>query len=381
MTDTVITFTQDLIKEPSITPKAEKALDQVEDFLKALGFTCERLPFGEGDARIDNLLAYYGESGPHFCYAGHVDVVPYGPVDEWTFDPLSGAIEGDKLYGRGAADMKGSVAAFCFAAKGFIANNPKMKGKISLLITCDEEALAINGTKPVIEWMAKNGHNPDFCLVGEPTCRKEFGDTVKIGRRGSLNGHLKVIGKQGHIAYPHRFDNPVPALSKAIAALSDYKFDQGNDHFEPSNLEVVTLNTSSHATNVVPGSAECKFNIRYNTEQNKNDLKETITKLIGDHCDLPFEIDFHHSGDAFLSKITDDLLKAFSDVIEKHTAHRPEPTTNGGTSDARFIQHYCPTLEFGPIGKTIHQIDEHISILDLEKLVKIYEDMIKTFFN
>lgn len=382
VTKDITSFTQDLIKIPSITPKAEKALDYLQSFLEDLGFTCHRLPFGKAEAKVDNLFAFIGQGHPHFGYAGHVDVVPYGPLEEWQFDPLSAKIHNDNIYGRGAADMKGSVAAFCIAVQNYLKQkSSSLKGKISLLITADEEGPAINGTKPVIEWMAQNGHQPDICLIGEPTCRENFGDTVKIGRRGSLTGHLKIIGKQGHIAYPHLAKNPVPALSKVITALTDHQFDTGDAHFDPSNLEIIVLNTSTQTTNVIPGFAECKFNIRYNTQQNTDDLITLTSKIIKGNCNLPYELEFNESGKAFLSSIDDKTLSEIQSIIKTQTNHTPKPMTNGGTSDARFIHAYCPVIEFGPMGNTIHQIDEHISISDLEKLVIIYEEIMALFLS
>lgn len=377
----LVSFAQDLIQCPSITPDASKALDLVEQKLKTLGLETQRLTYGEGDEAVDNLFAFYGTGKPHFCFLGHVDVVPYGPLENWTFPPTAGHIENGILYGRGAVDMKSSVAAFCDAVAAFINSHNDFGGKVSLLITGDEEGPAINGTKKVIDWMTKNNHMPDICLVGEPGCRQNFGDTIKIGRRGSLSGTVKIIGKQGHAAYPHLAENPVPALLDIAKALNEFHYDDGNEWFEPTNLEVVALKTSSDAYNVIPASAELRFNVRFNTTYSTESLKTCLEKIIHSKTTLKTEVTFITSGESFLSSASMDLLNQFANIIETHTNIRPDFTTNGGTSDARFMFPYCPILEFGPLGKTIHQINEHIHCDELEKLAEIYHHMLRFSFN
>ncbi len=377
----LVSFAQDLIQCPSVTPDASKALDLVEQRLKALGLQTHRLTYGEEADAVDNLFAFYGTGAPHFCFLGHVDVVPYGPLDDWTHPPTAGHIENGILYGRGAVDMKSSVAAFCEALAAFKTSHKDFTGKISLLITGDEEGPAINGTKKVIGWMKENNHLPDFCLVGEPSCRKSFGDTIKVGRRGSLSGTVKVIGKQGHAAYPHLAENPVPALLDIAKALNEFHYDDGNEWFEPTNLEVVALKTSSEAYNVIPAFAELRFNVRFNTTYSTESLKTCIEKIIHQTTTLKTEIQFIETGESFLSSTSMDMLNQFADIVENHTKIRPEFTTNGGTSDARFMFPYCPLLEFGPLGKTIHQINEHIHCDELEKLAEIYHHMLSFYFN
>lgn len=372
--DTVL-LTQELVRCPSITPKDAGALDVLEGALSGLGFKCTRLPFSEvGTADVDNLYARIGTDGPHFCYAGHTDVVPTGALDDWKYDPFEAIIDEGILYGRGTSDMKGGIAAFVAA----VSRLKHFKGSISLLITGDEEGPAINGTVKMLDWLKNHNEVPDLCLVGEPTNVAEIGDMAKIGRRGSLNGVLTVNGTQGHVAYPHLADNPLPRLIRVLDTLTTLELDQGNAFFQPSNLEVVSVDVGNEATNVIPMTAIAKFNIRFNDERSANGL----IKLITDICEKDagdYRLDINVSGDAFLTPpgLLSDLIK---DSIKSVTGKNVELSTSGGTSDARFIKNYCPVAEFGLINKTIHQVNECVRVDDLNLLCEIYARMLTQFF-
>jgi len=370
----VIELTQKLISCPSVTPKDEGAQLYLADKLEALGFECHHLPFGEGDETVPNLFARIGNGAPHICYAGHTDVVPTGPLDQWTFSPFDAHIEDDVLYGRGASDMKGSVAAFLAAASLYLENG-ELKGSISFLITGDEEGPAINGTTKVLEWMNENGHIPDVCLVGEPTNPDYLGQEIKIGRRGSFNGVLNVTGTQGHVAYPHRANNPMPRLVKLLDALNTHIFDQGSEHFPQTNLEITAINTDNEADNVIPESSQAKFNIRFNDLWNRKTLECKVREIM-DATGYAYDLQTSCSGESFITQ-----PGAWSDIVQKAvqevTGHKPELTTSGGTSDARFVSRYCPVLEFGGINKTIHQINENARVEDLKTLSDIFKHIIE----
>lgn len=373
----VIDLTKDLIACPSVTPKDEGALVYLAEKLKSLGFECHHLPFGEGEDEVPNLFARYGAEGPHICFAGHTDVVPPGPEDRWSYGPFNPHIEDGVLYGRGSSDMKGAVAAFVAAVSDFL-DDHKPEGSISLLITGDEEGPAVNGTTKVLEWMKENGHVPDVALVGEPTNPDHLGQEIKIGRRGSLTGRLKVSGKQGHVAYQHLADNPMPRLIKLLDVLVEEKLDEGTDFFQPSNLEITSIDVGNMAENVIPNSGRAVFNIRFNDHWSSKSLKAHIKALL-DKTGFEYELEFEGNAESFITK-----PGAWSEVVKNAvtdiTGKTPDYTTNGGTSDARFIVNYCPVVEFGGLNKTIHQIDENASVKDLEDVAKIYTKILEGYF-
>lgn len=379
MIDT-ITFTQDLIRCPSVTPKDEGVFDLLQGALENMGFTCHRLPFQEeGTERVENLYARYGTEAPNFCFAGHLDVVPVGDEAGWTHDPFGAEIHDGRLYGRGAADMKGAVAAFVEAAQNFLkSKGDDFKGSISFLITGDEEGPAINGTKKVLEWMDQQGEIMDHCLVGEPTNPQCMGEMMKVGRRGSINSRLVVHGTQGHVAYPHRADNPLPRLVKMLDALISDELDQGNEFFDPSSLSITTIDCGNEVENVIPGEAEARFNIRYNNIHTGASLEKWIRETL-DEVDTNYTLTTRISGESFMSPqdVLTDLIAA---ATEKVTGVAPERSTSGGTSDARFITHSCTVAEFGLVGQTMHKVDENVLVEDLQNLTKIYETILADYF-
>ena len=372
-----VELTQRLIRCPSVTPQEGGALDCLQDELSALGFVCERLPFGDGDSRIDNLFARRGDAGPHLCFAGHTDVVPVGDVDAWTHDPFAATISDGRLYGRGAADMKSGIAAFVAA----IARVPAadIGGSISLLITGDEEGDAVNGTVKMVEWAAANDHRPDMCIVGEPTSPQALGDVIKNGRRGSLSGHLVVEGQQGHVAYPHLADNPVTRLLAMLAPVNGCELDAGTPHFGPSTANVTTIDVGNPATNVIPARAEARFNIRFNTEHSADSLtgwlEEHFARIGGD-----WSVAWKSNADPFITA-PGPLTDLLSESCRAVTGRTPELSTGGGTSDARFITKLCPVAEFGLVGQTMHKVDENVATADIDGLSAIYETAIRRFFS
>lgn len=376
---------QDLIRCPSVTPKEAGVLDVLETLLKPAGFTCSRLPFSDKDTPdVDNLYARIGDNGPHLCFAGHVDVVPTGDEALWQDPPFAAVIRDGVLYGRGACDMKGSVAAFVAAALDVIgARKGELSGSISLLITGDEEGPAINGTVKMLQWAQENGQIPDECLVGEPSCSNALGDTIKIGRRGSITFEVIVKGIQGHAAYPHLSLNPVPILARLVDVLSSEPLDGGTDRFDPSTLAVSTFDVGNPAANVTPERAMARFNIRFNSEHSADSLKafvknrcEEITAEMGGE----FELSSVVGAECFIGN-PGPLLSLVQEAVQSVTGRQAELSTSGGTSDARFIKNYCPVLEFGPINKTIHQIDERIEVDELEKLTAIYRQVIERYLS
>jgi len=379
MTLDVIALTQKIIQCPSVTPADAGAQDVLKQPLKDLGFEIFDLPFdGDGSYPVKNFFARLGNDGPHLCYAGHTDVVPTGDENAWTHTPFDAVIDNGVMYGRGTSDMKGANVAFLVAASRFLKTKPNFKGSISMLITGDEEADAINGTVKVLDWMSKNKHTPDTCLVGESSNVKTLGEEIKIGRRGSLSGTLTVTGKQGHVAYPQFANNPLPILAKMAAAISDFTFDKGTGHFPPTNLQITTIDTDNLAGNVIPAEGHLKFNIRFNTHWTMETLDKKLREILND---VEGDYTLQTGGNA-LPFITEpgDWTSLVQNVVQKHTNQTPELTTGGGTSDARFIAQYCPVVEFGLTNETIHQIDENLKISDLEKLVKIYEDILHNYF-
>ena len=378
-----VKLAQDLIQKPSVTPIDAGALDILQNRLEALGFDCQRYPFGAGEDRVDNLYARYGRSAPNFCYAGHTDVVPVGDIGKWDYPPFDAVVKDGVLWGRGAADMKGSIAAFMAATENLMATGWTPKGSISFLITGDEEGPAVNGTDKLLKAITKAGEKIDHCLVGEPTNPDALGDMIKNGRRGSLNAKLIVRGQQGHVAYPHRANNPVPVLIKLLSKLQDRELDTGNDYFQPSNLEVTSIDVGNTAHNVIAETAQAKFNIRFNTEHRGDDLKIWINaevEAIQKDFEGEIEADLRVTGEAFL---TDPC--SFTDMVQKSvetvTGRKPELSTTGGTSDARYITHYAPVVEFGLVGATIHQINERVDTADIHTLTEIYTELLKIYFS
>ena len=383
-----VALAQALIRCPSVTPHENGVLTQVQTWAKALGFSVERPIFTDKNTPdIENLYARIGRNGPHLAFAGHTDVVPVGDEKAWNFPPFEGAIKDDKLYGRGAVDMKGGIACFIAAVARYLEKNP-LKGSLSLLITNDEEGPGINGTIKLLKWAADKGEKWDAAIVGEPTNPNNLGDMIKIGRRGSLSGIITVTGHQGHVAYPERAANPLDLVIKLCEALKNPVMDKGSENFEPSNLEITTIDTGNTATNVIPQQSVIRFNVRYNDNWTAETLKQEIKKRLNSvklekkgSLVPTFKVDWVISpGGVFLTK-NDELVGCLSNAIKTVTGRTPELSTSGGTSDARFIKDYCPVVEFGLVGKTMHMVDECVAIDDLEKLTKIYENFLATFFN
>jgi succinyl-diaminopimelate desuccinylase len=373
-----------LIRCPSVTPRDEGALDVLAAALEKLGFTCHRLRFeADGTDPVDNLYARLGTGQPNFCYAGHTDVVPVGDAADWDRDPFAGEVIDGVLHGRGASDMKGGIAAFVAAVSAFLdARGSGFAGSISLLITGDEEGPAINGTRKVLDWMAENGERIDVCLVGEPTNPSALGDMVKIGRRGSMSCVLTVEGTQGHVAYPHLADNPASRLVRMLAAVIDHPLDAGTEHFQPTNLEVSSIDIGNPATNVIPAKATARFNIRFNDTHTSDSLlawlRERFAAAAGDGA--RWTLDHHVTGEAFLTP-PGALSDLIAGAVETVTGRRPELSTTGGTSDARFIKDVCPVAEFGLVGQTMHKVDERVAVAEIEQLTEIYRVMLERYFD
>ena len=375
---------KELIKFPSITPRDAGVMRFLEKKLKKIGFKTKILDFKEKNYQpVKNLYARLGSKGPNFCFAGHLDVVPPGNIKDWTVNPFRPSIKKGHLIGRGANDMKGSVAAFVSAVSIFLNNNKSFNGSISLLITGDEEGDAVNGTKKVVDYLKKRKEKINFCLVGEPTNPNKLGEMIKIGRRGSLSGKIEIIGTQGHVAYPHRANNPSTIIIKILNELKNIKFDKGTKNFQPTNLEITKINIDNNADNVIPKTANATFNIRFNNKHSSGSIKKRINKIlskINKKNKSKFKIDYRVSGEAFLTKqnATTNMIK---NVIKKITKVRPKLSTTGGTSDARFLKNISPCLEFGLVGKTMHKIDEAVSLEDLKKLTKIYANILDNYFS
>lgn len=368
-----------LIRCPSVTPADGGALDMLQAALSRLGFACHRLPFAEpGTARVDNLYARRGEGAPNFCFAGHTDVVPVGDRARWSRDPFAAAVEEGVLYGRGASDMKGAIAAFVAAVARFDAGGKAADGSISLLVTGDEEGPAVNGTRKVLAWLAARGETLDACLVGEPTNPETLGETVKVGRRGSLDGTLRVAGTQGHVAYPHLADNPLPRLVALLHALAALRLDRGTESFQPSNLEITAIEVGNEASNVIPAEATARFNVRFNDRHTGESLERLLRKAL-DEVGTPYELAVAVSGEAFLTppgRLRTVVARAVADATDR----TPAFGTEGGTSDARFIKDHCPVVEFGLIGRTMHKIDECVPVAALETLTDVYLRILERYF-
>jgi succinyl-diaminopimelate desuccinylase len=366
---------QALIRCRSVTPADDGALDVVQRALEPLGFACTRLVFGPPDYRVDNLFARRGTGAPHFCYAGHTDVVPPGDLGAWTDEPFAGVVRGGMLHGRGACDMKGGIAAFIAGLADYLAARPNHAGSISLLITGDEEARAVDGTAKVLEWMQAEGHIPDMALVGEPTSRRALGDTIKIGRRGSLTARIAVQGSQGHSAYPQQADNPIHRLIAALGPLLAAPLDNGSAHFPPSTLQVTGFDVGNRAANVIPATARAMLNIRFNDLQTSAALTERLHAALR-AAGCTYEMEAECSGEAFLTRpgpFVDALVRA----IARSTGETPALDTGGGTSDARFIARYCPVAEFGAVGASLHQVNEHAPVEELRRLAAAYRAVLE----
>lgn len=365
--DPTLELTQQLMRQASVTPDDANCQKMMADRLSQLGFHIEPMRFGD----VDNLWARRGTSGPVLVFAGHTDVVPTGPLERWHSDPFAPAIRDGHLFGRGAADMKASLAAFITATEAFVADHPNHKGSIAFLITSDEEGPAKDGTVKVIEALAERGETLDYCIVGEPTSSEQFGDMIKNGRRGSLSGHLTVHGVQGHIAYPHLARNPIHMLAPALAELTETEWDHGNEYFPPTTWQVSNMHSGTGATNVIPGTVEVLFNFRFSTENTAETLKEKLEGILQRHG-VEYDLEWSLSGEPYLTG-TGDLVDAMQAAIEEETGVRPVLSTTGGTSDGRFIAKHCAqVIEFGPLNATIHKLNECVAVDHLPKLSGVY---------
>ncbi len=374
-----ITLAAEMIRRPSVTPVDAGALDVLQEALEGLGFTCHRLTFEEpGTDPVDNLYARRGDSGRNFCFAGHTDVVPPGDTADWSVDPFDAALKDGNLVGRGACDMKGAIACFVAATDRFLAE-ANHDVSISLLITGDEEGPAVNGTRKVLEWLAERDERIDACLVGEPTNPTRLGEMIKVGRRGSLNARITVNGTQGHAAYPHLTDNPINRLVGLLDTIIKTELDGGSEHFQPSTLAVTTVDVGNAATNVIPAKASAGLNIRFNdchTGASLSAWLEGLCHEAGGEVDLDISV----SGESFLRQ-PDEFAVVIADAAEAVLGERPEYSTTGGTSDARFIKDYCPVAEFGLVGQTMHKVDERVAVDDLTRLTDVYHAVLKRYFN
>ncbi len=374
-----VALTQALIRCPSVTPADAGALGVLEGVLTDMGFTCTRLRFEEpGTDPVDNLYARLGSASPNFCFAGHTDVVPTGDRAGWTVDPFGAKIIDGKLFGRGTSDMKGAIACFVAATKSFLDRNGTPSGSISLLITGDEEGPSINGTRKVLDWMHEQGEVIDACLVGEPTNPKALGDMMKIGRRGSVTATLTAYGAQGHVAYPHLADNPLPRLTEALTLLAGSPLDEGTAHFQPSTLALTTIDVGNPASNVIPAKGTAKFNIRFNDLHTPDSLEAHIRDVL-EEVGGAWDLKMQTSGVAFLTP-PGPLVATVAGAVRAVTGKEPELSTSGGTSDARFIKDHCPVVEFGLVGATMHKVDEHVAVADLIQLTSIYDRVLVDFF-
>ncbi|MBX9460159.1 MAG: succinyl-diaminopimelate desuccinylase [Brevundimonas sp.] len=373
-----VELTRDLIRRPSVTPADEGAMDMLERVLTGLGFHCRRLKF----ENIENLYARRGTASPNLCFAGHTDVVPTGAAEAWSAGPFEAEVRDGVLYGRGAVDMKGGIAAWIAAVSRVLAEG-EVPGSLSFLITGDEEGPALHGTKRVVQTLMAEGEVIDACVVGEPSSQHALGDMIKIGRRGSLNSWITVHGKQGHVAYPDRAANPAPVMARLLARLADHRLDDGYQGFQPSNLEITTIDIGNPATNVIPAEARARLNIRFNPTHTGDDLIAWLNAMAGEaqaESGLRIELEHLCSGDAFLTE-PGAFVTGVQDAVEAAVGRRPEASTTGGTSDARFIRAMAPVLELGLVGQTMHQIDERVPVSEIEALTEVYRRVIATFFD
>jgi succinyl-diaminopimelate desuccinylase len=376
-------LSKELISFPSVTPLDAGAINFLSKKLKFLGFSCKILEFKDKKSKpIKNLYARLGTKQPNLCYAGHTDVVPPGDYKDWSVNPFKPKVKNNYLIGRGANDMKGSIACFISAVSSYLKNRSKINGSISFLITGDEEGLAINGTKKVVDYLIKKKEKIDFCIVGEPTNPKKLGQMIKIGRRGSLSCKIEIIGVQGHVAYPHLSNNPINTLIAICKNLKKKPLDKGNKHFQPSNLEFTGIYVDNKAHNVIPAKVKTQFNIRYNNFHTAKSLKKKLISKIKSICKMnkvKYKLQFISSGDSFLTAPGQTILMARK-IIKNITKINPVFSTTGGTSDARFIKKIAPCLEFGLVNNTMHRVDERVSLNDLKKLKKIYHNILIEYF-
>jgi succinyl-diaminopimelate desuccinylase len=379
-----LSLAQSLLRCPSVTPEEGGALAFIEGVLREAGFEVHRPVFSEpGTPDVENLYARYGAGEPFLLLAGHTDVVPPGDASRWRHDPFSGTIENGELYGRGAVDMKGGIACMMAAALGFIRERPSFKGSIGFLITGDEEGPAVNGTVKLLDWARTRGERFDHCILGEPTNPGRLGDMIKIGRRGSLTGRITVEGKQGHVAYPHLAENPIPGLMRLLGGLLREPLDHGTEHFDASNLEVTTVDVGNPASNVIPAEARATFNIRFNDLWTPQSLEEEIERRLGEAAGNAVRYSLKVDPTNAVAFLTppNDFVGFIADAVEAETGMRPKLSTTGGTSDARFIVKHCPVVEFGLVGQTMHQIDERVAVADLDRLAAIYRKVLDAYFN
>ena len=378
-----VQLAKELIKFPSITPKDAGVMKFLENKLKKLGFKTKIIEFKEKNFEsVKNLYARLGNKSPNFCFAGHLDVVPPGNISDWTVNPFKPSIKKGHLIGRGANDMKSSIASFVSAVSIFLSKNKDFKGSISLLITGDEEGEAVNGTKKVVEYLKKNKEKINFCLVGEPTNPNKLGEMIKIGRRGSITGKLSIIGTQGHVAYPSRANNPSTIIVEILKIIKDIKFDKGTKDFQPTNLEITKININNNADNVIPKIAEATFNVRFNNKHTSNSIKKKLNKIFNDvnkKYRSKYKINYRVSGEAFLTKPNKTTFM-IQNIIKEITKIKPKLSTTGGTSDLRFIRKISSGLEFGLVGKTMHKVDEAVALKDLKNLTKIYQNILQDYF-
>ena len=375
---------KELIRFPSITPIDAGIMKFLEKKLKSIGFKTKILEFKDRKSKpVKNIYARIGTKSPNFCYAGHVDVVPPGNIKKWSSHPFKPKIKNGKLIGRGSSDMKTSVASFIAAVNEFVIKKKKFNGSISLLITGDEEGIAINGTKKVVEYLIKKKEKINFCLIGEPTNPSQMGEMIKIGRRGSITGYLSIFGKMGHVAYNHKAINPSTCIIDVLKNLKKIKLDNGSKNFQASNLEITKISINNDADNVIPGDAKATFNIRFNDKHNSTSLKKKLNFLIKKICKkykCKFKIEYMISGESFITK-PNKITFMIKKIIKKNTRVNTRLSTSGGTSDARFIRKISPCLEFGMVGASMHQVDENIKIKDLKTLTKIHKEILDQYFS
>ena len=375
-----VELTSELIRCESITPKSEGSIDLLISYLEPLGFTCTKIDFGEGNEKVENLYAKFGNLEPNICFGGHVDVVPTGDIENWSINPFGGDIKEGKIWGRGAADMKSGIASFIAAVSEFLKINKDLNnyGSISLIITSDEEGKAINGTKKVVDWLINKGESISGCIVGEPTNVNDVGDTVKIGRRGSYTGSIIVRGIQGHVGYPHLAENPINSLLKMLEPLLNVYLDDGTKEFQPSSVMITSIDVNNDASNVIPGEVKARFNIRFNTLHSIDSLTDMLKKQF-DAITTKYELEYFCNAEPFLT--SDELLKStLQKAIQEVVKLNPQNSTSGGTSDARFITKICPVIEFGLVGKTMHKVDENVEVNDIFKLTNIYNTFLYNYF-
>jgi len=375
-----VELTSELIRCESITPKSDGSIDLIISYLEPLGFTCTKIDFGEGNEKVENLYAKFGNLEPNICFGGHVDVVPTGDIENWSINPFGGDIKEGKIWGRGAADMKSGIASFIAAVSEFLKINKDLNnyGSISLIITSDEEGKAINGTKKVVDWLLNKGESISGCIVGEPTNVNDVGDTVKIGRRGSYTGSIIVRGIQGHVGYPHLAENPINSLLKMFEPLLKVYLDDGTKEFQPSSVMITSIDVNNDASNVIPGEVKARFNIRFNTLHSIDSLTDMLKKQF-DAITTKYEFEYFCNAEPFLT--SDELLKStLQTAIQEVVKLNPKNSTSGGTSDARFITKICPVIEFGLVGKTMHKVDENVEVSDILKLTNIYNTFLYNYF-